>query len=70
MKYSQKWFGSDCVCHMQVRQQLYNTSVGKWRQYAEQLQPAAAKLRPLIQKYEAAYAAYLPAAAPAKKDEL
>ena len=62
-------FESSYACCVQVRQRLYNTSVGKWRQYAEQLQPAADVLKPLIQEYEATYAAYLPAATPAR-DEL
>ena len=36
----------------QVRKKLYRTSMGKWRRYAEHLQPLQQRLRPLVEQYE------------------
>lgn len=36
----------------QVRQRLYSRAVGRWRQYAVELRPAAEVLQPLIDSYE------------------
>ncbi len=37
----------------QVRQPIYNTSVGRWRKYEAHLKPLLAELGPLVQEYEA-----------------
>ena len=36
----------------QVRKKLYRTSMGKWRQYVEYLQPLQQRLQPLVEQYE------------------
>jgi hypothetical protein len=36
----------------QVRQRLYSSAVGRWRQYAAELRPAAEVLQPLVDAYE------------------
>lgn len=41
------------VCLPQVRQRIYSSAVGRWRQYAAELRPAAEVLQPLIDSYEA-----------------
>lgn len=38
--------------YVQVRQPLYNTSVQRWKQYKQQLQPLREALAPLIGRYE------------------
>ena len=45
---------------MQVRQRLYNTSVGKWKQYEKHMQPAVDLLEPMVTRYEEEHAAYFP----------
>ncbi len=55
---------------MQVRQRLYNTSVGKWKQYDKHMQPAADLLQPLVQRYEEEHAAFLPLPDQSVRDEL
>lgn len=40
-----------CPC-MQVRQPLYKTSVQRWKQYQQQLEPLREELAPLIARYE------------------
>lgn len=37
---------------MQVRQPLYKTSVQRWKQYQQQLEPLREELAPLIARYE------------------
>jgi hypothetical protein len=43
-----------CICAVcvQVRQPLYTTSVQRWRQYKQQLEPLREVLAPLIGRYE------------------
>jgi len=36
----------------QVRQPIYNTSVGRWRKYEPYLKPLIAELGPLLRAYE------------------
>ncbi len=36
----------------QVRQRLYSSAVGRWRQYTAELRPAAEVLQPLVDAYE------------------
>ena len=43
---------------LQVRQQLYNTSVGKWKLYQPYMQPAADLLDPMVKRYEEEYAVF------------
>ena len=38
---------------LQVRQKLYNTAIGKWRNYEEQLQPIVSDLHEYVERYEA-----------------
>ena len=42
-----------CLILLQVRQKLYNTAVGKWRNYEEQLQPVVTDLHEYVERYEA-----------------
>ena len=37
---------------LQVRQKLYNTAIGKWRNYEEQLQPLVTDLHEYVERYE------------------
>lgn len=37
---------------MQVRQKLYTSSVGKWKQFEKQLRPVAQRLKTLVKAYE------------------
>ncbi len=37
---------------LQVRQKLYNTAIGKWRNYEEELQPIVSDLHEYVQRYE------------------
>lgn len=37
----------------QVRQPIYNSSVGRWRKYEQFLKPLLAEIRPLVDEYEA-----------------
>ena len=53
-----------------MRQKLYRTSIGKWKQYADHMQVAAEVLRPMIQRYERDNAMYLEPSAPLLRDEL
>lgn len=55
---------------MQVRQKLYRTSIGKWKQYADHMQVAAEMLQPLIKRYEQDNAAFLSTLEPSERDEL
>ena len=55
---------------MQVRQKLYRTSIGKWKQYADHMQVAAEMLQPMINRYEQDNAAYLMSLASPQRDEL
>lgn len=55
---------------MQVRQRIYSSSVGRWRQYAAELRPAADNLQPLIDSYEAELRALGLLGAHAEHDEL
>jgi hypothetical protein len=41
----------------QVRQPIYNTSVGRWRKYEPYLKPLIAELGPLVREYEEELAA-------------
>lgn len=41
----------------QVRRPLYRGAVGRWRRYERQLAPLAARLAPLVERYEARLAA-------------
>nr|QIG37617.1 sulfotransferase-like protein [Trebouxia lynnae] len=54
----------------QVRQKLYRSSIGKWKQYSEHVQVAADKLQALVQRYERDYSAYLQMPVTSGKDEL
>lgn len=54
----------------QVRQKLYRTSIGKWKQYADDMQVAAEMLSPMIKRYEQDNAVYLEDSAPLVRDEL
>eukprot|EP00955_Chlamydomonas_euryale_P083279 363828-Chlamydomonas_euryale.AAC.13 len=58
----------------QVRQPLYRTSVGRWRQYEAELAPLAEALGGTVAAYErrveAALARRASSAASAKRDEL
>ena len=60
----------EMLSHVQVRQKLYKTSIGKWKQYADHMQVAAEMLQPLIKRYEQDNAAYMIATAPLQNDEL
>lgn len=55
---------------VQVRQKLYRTSIGKWKQYVDHMQVAAEMLQPLIQRYEQDNAVYLENSAALLRDEL
>ena len=64
-------FTSDLAAvEMQVRQKLYKSSIGKWKQYNDHMQVAADMLLPLIHRYERDYAVYLQHSAPSNKGEL
>lgn len=41
-----------CMTCVQVRQPLYKTSVQRWKQYKQQLEPLREALAPLIGRYE------------------
>jgi hypothetical protein len=57
---------------MQVRQRLYNSSVGKWKLHETYMQPAADLLDPMVKRYEEEYAVFFINRNPEKsvKDEL
>ena len=55
---------------MQVRQRLYNTSVGKWKLYQSYVQPAADLLDPMVKRYEEEYAVFFSNPGKSIKDEL
>ena len=40
------------ISWVQVRQRIYKSAMGKWRQYEEQLQPVYEILKPLVTAYE------------------
>ncbi len=55
---------------LQVRQRLYNTSVGKWKLYQPYMQPAADLLDPMVKRYEEEYAVFFSSPGQSVKDEL
>ena len=55
---------------MQVRQRLYNTSVGKWKLYQPYMQPAADMLDPMVKRYEEEHAVFFSNPEKSVKDEL
>lgn len=55
---------------LQVRQRLYNTSVGKWKLYEPYMQPAANLLDPMVKRYEEEYADFFSNPGKSVKDEL
>ena len=44
-----------CLDAAQVRQKLYTTAIGKWRNYEEHLQPIVSDLHEYVEKYESEY---------------
>ena len=44
---------------LQVRKQLYTSSIGKWQMFKEQLQPAVDRLHDIIEEYESQWQVYL-----------
>ena len=55
---------------MQVRQRLYNSSVGKWKLHETYMQPAADLLDPIVKRYEEEYAVFFSNPEKSVKDEL